>query len=258
MMNRYHRFLMILAGTFWLAGTVFAGGTEHFVTVRDDFFDPEVIEIENGDTVTWFTSADSQNMHNVLADDESFTSGAPAPDPWQFSHTFNTGDAEIFYHCTVHGAPGGIGMSGAVVVGKGIVEPFSIGYGISGSWYSVLTDGQGFSIEVAPLQNVLVIYWFTYQVVKTVKGDIATQMWLQGAGGISGNAATVPLQRPTGGIFDDPQAPNFEAWGSATFTFDSCSHGTVDYQSDDEKVSGSIEITRITPDVQCESEQPGQ
>lgn len=251
-MKNYHRFLMILACIFWLAGTAFAGGAEHFVTVRDDFFDPEVIEIEDGDTVTWSTSAESMNMHNVLADDDSFTSGAPAPDV-QFSHTFNTGDAEIFYHCTVHGAPGGIGMSGAVVVGAGIVEPFPIVYGHSGSWYDALTDGQGFSIEVVPGQNLLVIYWFTYQVVKSDKGDITTQMWLQGAGEIAGGSATVPLQRPKNGIFDNPQAPTFEAWGSATFTFDSCSHGTVDYESDVDNVSGSIEITRITPDVQCES-----
>jgi len=253
MMKRFQRFLMILACTLWLAGTVLAGGTEHFVTVRDDLFDPEVIEIENGDTVTWFTSEMNQNMHSVLADDGSFTSGDPEAHPWQFSHTFNTGDAEIFYHCVVHGAPGGIGMSGAVVVGDGIVEPFSINYGISGSWYSVLTDGQGFSIEVVPLQNLLVIYWFTYQVVKTDKGDITTQMWLQGAGEISGGSATVPLQRPSGGIFDHPQAPTFESWGSATFTFDSCGHGTVDYASDVDNVSGSFDITRITPDVQCQA-----
>ncbi len=256
-MIRHHRFLMIITGVALLAGVAFAG-EEHIVIVRDDLFDPEVVEIENGDTVTWMTWEENQNMHNVLADDDSFTSGAPAPHPWQFSHTFNTGDAEIFYHCVVHGGPGGVGESGVVVVGDGIVEPFSINYGISGSWYSVLTDGQGFSIEVVPLQNLLVIYWFTYQVVKTDKGDIATQMWLQGAGEINGGSATVPLQRPTGGIFDDPQAPTFESWGSATFTFDSCSHGTVDYASDVDNVSGTIEITRITPDVQCESGQAVQ
>ncbi len=257
-MNMHNRFLMVLLGGILVAGSAAAGGVEHFVEVRDDIFDPEVIEIENGDTVTWFTSEQNQNMHNVVADDDSFTSGAPMAHPWQFSQVFNTGDAEIFYYCVNHGDAGGIGMSGAVVVGDGIVEPFSISYGISGSWYSVLTDGQGFSIEVVPLQNLLVIYWFTYQVVKSDKGDIATQMWLQGAGGIVGNSATVPLQRPVNGICDDPQTPTFESWGSATFTFDSCVHGTVDYESDVDNVSGSIEITRITPDVQCAADQAGQ
>lgn len=245
------RLLLLVTSMAFAAG---AFAAEVFVTVRDDIYDPEVMEIEDGDTVTWVSMEPHDNMHNVQADDDSFSSGVPQPHPWQFSHTFNTGDAEIFYYDTAFGGPGGQGMSGAVVVGKGMAEPFAINFGITGSWYDPETDGQGFSIEVVPSQNVLVVYWFTYQ-APVAKGEVATQMWLQGAGEIAGNTATVPLQQPVDGLFDDPQPPQFPSWGSATFTFTSCNSGIVDYESDAEKVSGSINIERITPDVQCEAGQ---
>lgn len=241
------RFKSLLLGVLLIPG---AYAEEHFVTVRDDIYDPEVVEIEDGDTVTWRTGEDNQNPHNVRADDDSFNSGAPQLN-FEFSHTFNTGDAEIFYYDTGFGGPGGQGMSGAVVVGEGVPEPFAITYGITGSWFDPDTDGQGFSIEIVPSQNVLVVYWFAYKAEETAKGTIATQMWLQGSGEIVGDSATVPLQRPVNGLFDSSQPPQFPQWGSATFTFSSCENGTVDYESDVDNVSGTIEIVRITPDVQC-------
>lgn len=75
-------------------------------------FDPSSVEIDPGGAVEW------QNMggfHNVVADDGSFTNGPPS-DAWtSFSHTF-TAPGIYAYHCAQHGAAGGVGMAGVVVV----------------------------------------------------------------------------------------------------------------------------------------------
>jgi plastocyanin len=97
-----------------LAGT--ARAAEVFVTVSttSNTYSPATVFIEPGDTVTW-TYAGGPMPHQVLADDGSYmtpVSGAP----WTFSHTFPTAMTSRYY-CAPHGGPGGVGMSGVVVVG---------------------------------------------------------------------------------------------------------------------------------------------
>jgi len=82
------------------------------VSVVDNSFSPQTITIAPGDTVTW-TNNGSMN-HTVTADDGSFSSGSLSPGQ-SFTHTFAT-VGNFPYYCQFHGAPGGIGMSGAVMV----------------------------------------------------------------------------------------------------------------------------------------------
>ncbi|MDY7092008.1 MAG: Calx-beta domain-containing protein [Acidobacteriota bacterium] len=82
------------------------------INVSSNLFNPPMVVINPGDTVTW---TNVQGTHNVNADDGSFRSGDPSPAPWTFSFTFNT-PGSFPYHCEVHGGPGGEGMSGLVVV----------------------------------------------------------------------------------------------------------------------------------------------
>jgi hypothetical protein len=51
----------------------------------------------------------------VVADDNSFTSGAPSSDPWVYEFVFTTVGVNPYY-CEVHGGPGGSGMSGVITV----------------------------------------------------------------------------------------------------------------------------------------------
>lgn len=84
-----------------------------FVAELSNFtFTPSILTIEVGDTVQWINT---QGTHNVLADDGSFTSGAPASAPWDFVLVFNT-EGSFPYYCEPHGEPGGIGMSGVINV----------------------------------------------------------------------------------------------------------------------------------------------
>jgi plastocyanin len=77
----------------------------------DGAFVPRTVTIRVGDTVRW-TNIDG--MHNVVADDNSWTSGPPTVAPWTFSRTF-TGAGTVGYNCNLHGQPGS-GMFGTVIV----------------------------------------------------------------------------------------------------------------------------------------------
>ena len=42
--------------------------------------------------------------------------------------------------------------------------PMLINFGVSGSWYEPTTSGQGFVFDVAPSNNLIAAYWFTFPV----------------------------------------------------------------------------------------------
>jgi len=93
------------------AGFIFSQ-TTHDVTVQNFSFSPGELTITVGDAVRW---TNVLGTHNVKADDNSFTSGPAAPAPWEFTHTFTTVGLHPYY-CEPHGAPGGSGMAGVVIV----------------------------------------------------------------------------------------------------------------------------------------------
>ena len=85
----------------------------HQVTVTASSFSLNDLVIQPGDTVVWTYSPREQDcsygcppevLHNVLADDQSFTSGPPAA-KWVYQRTFDQ-PGEIPYYCEVHSAPG--------------------------------------------------------------------------------------------------------------------------------------------------------
>ncbi|HSP87760.1 MAG TPA: T9SS type A sorting domain-containing protein, partial [Ignavibacteriaceae bacterium] len=54
-------------------------------------------------------------LHNILADDNSFTSGSVSTSLWVFKHAFpNVGSFR--YYCQEHGGPNGVGMAGVINV----------------------------------------------------------------------------------------------------------------------------------------------
>jgi plastocyanin len=85
--------------------------------VRNNFFDPAIISITAGQTVTWVWENEEIGLHNVLPDDRSTPgrSGEPESGPLTFSYTF-TEVGTFRYYCQVHGALNGVGMSGRVIV----------------------------------------------------------------------------------------------------------------------------------------------
>lgn len=89
-----------------------SGNNDVTVMVNDSRFVEKSITIPVGTTVTWVMDANFQ--HTVTADDGSFDSGRLS-NGQTFSYTFNTA-GEFPYYCTIHGGPGGEGMSGTITV----------------------------------------------------------------------------------------------------------------------------------------------
>jgi len=75
-------------------------------------FDPPTLTASSGTTVTWTNQDPVQ--HTVTADDGAFDSGLLGQDE-VFSRTFDTPGAYAYY-CVPHGAAGGIGMAGVILI----------------------------------------------------------------------------------------------------------------------------------------------
>lgn len=85
------------------------------VRAIDDEFVPATLGIDPGETVTWRN--DGEHVHTVTSDDGLFDSGV-----FESAATFSFTFAEpgtYPYFCQVHGARGGVGMAGTIVVGGG-------------------------------------------------------------------------------------------------------------------------------------------
>jgi parallel beta-helix repeat protein len=90
-----------------------APAAEVAVTISDNFFSPQELHVDPGDTVTW-TQAGTR-IHDVTSDTGDFLSGDMQRGS-RFSHTFRE-EGTYYYHCSFHGRGGKVGMWGVVVVG---------------------------------------------------------------------------------------------------------------------------------------------
>jgi len=99
------------------------GAAQFTVNVLDDFFTPETLSVQVGDTVRWRNTAGIHNVFSCVvgesgctADaDEIFSSGIPFPGIWSYSYTF-TSPGDNPYVCQSH-APF---MTGEVTVLSGV------------------------------------------------------------------------------------------------------------------------------------------
>jgi plastocyanin len=106
--------LLLAVGT----STVPASAATSNVSVADNNFEPVQITVTTGDTVLW--TDNGNNPHTVTADDNSFDSANGSTSNTltrgqTFSHAFAQ-PGTYAYYCRIHGAPGGIGMHGTIVV----------------------------------------------------------------------------------------------------------------------------------------------
>jgi len=84
----------------------------------------------------------------------------------------------------------------------------------SGSWYDPGQSGHGLLLQVAPVggERKLLVSWYAFH-----EGE---QLWLSGAGAISGETAEVALVSSSGGRFPptfDPAQVQHRPWGTARF-----------------------------------------
>lgn len=246
----------------------------HNVAVLDSYFSPDDLVIQPGDTVMW---TDRENLgecdyepcpaiplHNVKADDGSFTSGSPA-DGWIYQRVFNE-EGEILYHCEVHGAPGmdiNTFMNGRIAVQAEAEVPFEINAGLNDAWYNPATNGQGFLVSVFPDISQMFVAWFTFDTerppaeVSAFLGEPG-QRWLTAQGPYDGDTANLTIYLTEGGKFDSAEPPTEvdpDGVGTMTIEFADCSEGLLAYEITSIDRSGEIPIERIVSDnvALCES-----
>jgi len=124
--------------------------------------------------------------------------------------------------------------------------PMLINYGLSGSWYEPATSGQGFVIDILPLNNLLAAYWFTYPV------EGGARDWYLATGDISGDSVELTIYQTGNGVFDEASMVETNAVGSASLEFSSCEAASWTYQIDTLGLSGEVPLQRIAPDQMCE------
>jgi len=126
----------------------------------------------------------------------------------------------------------------------GAPPTFTITPGITGSWFDPARDGEGYNVEIigSPLEPQLLAYFYTYD-------DAGDQMWLTGYGPVNGDTAIVPVEVFSGPVFgagynkDDLVR---EDWGTLTFTFSSCTTGSVVQASTMGFGTTTVDFVRLT------------
>jgi serine protease len=146
----------------------------------------------------------------------------------------------------------------AAVEGSVVNTPdVSFNIGLSGSWYEPATSGQGLEIEIMPSANFIFAGWYSYSDSSDEplgNNDIG-QRWVTLSGNYINNTSSTQLTiySNSGGSFDQPPITSAQAVGVATLSFDSCTSGRLDYSFTDTGVSGNIPLTRLSPDIYCQS-----
>ena len=214
-------------------------------------FDPQVVTINTGDTVTFIS--ETGVPHNVHANDDSFRcaagcdndghggSGAAQSGPWRATVRFDHAGT-VGYRCDPHGQYGMVGAV-QVVEGGGGTTFVPITHGFTGAWYDPGQSGHGLFLEVLE-GNQILAWWFTFNPEGT------EQAWFGNVGTIDGDTATVDAVQTVGGRW----IPNFDpgnvtqpSWGTLTFHFTDCNHGEVDFVSTMPGYgSGHMDLTRLT------------
>lgn len=131
--------------------------------------------------------------------------------------------------------------------------------GLTGSWYEAASSGQGIEVEVFPDLvgagvGLVGGAWFTFDAAPAGGADRQRWYTFSGNGPTGQSSANVTIFENVGGNFNAPPVTSAAMVGSGTLTFSDCTNGRFDYTFvDGSNRSGSIPLTRITPNVACAS-----
>jgi plastocyanin len=234
----------------------------HDVVVGNNFFSPNNLTIEVGDTVRWTNN--SGGPHDVTADD--FLWASVTSTSFVFERRFNSVE-EILYHCTVHSSPGrdiNNFQNGVINVIDSDAPGFRINSAISDNWFEPATNGQGFFIIVWEESKYIFLSWFTYETERPPEDAMAIlgepgHRWLTAQGPYDGDTAVLDVNLSAGGVFDseEPKVDDAVKVGEMVITWTGCNSGVVSYALTRPEVSGEIPIQRIVLDnvPACEAAQ---
>ena len=230
----------------------------HDVSIGDNFFSPNDLTINVGDTVRW--TYNGGRTHDATADDFSWAS--PTSSSINFSHTFNSVE-EVLYHCTVHSSPGqnrNTRMNGRINVTQAedpppdpVPETVTINSGMTDAWFNEPTDGQGMLIIVWENIEFMFMAWFTFDTERPPEDVMAIlgepgHRWLTAQGPYTGDTATLDVFLTSGGVFDSAEPPAItdqEPIGTVTIKWTGCNAAIATYDIPSLGLMGDIPIERI-------------
>ncbi len=126
-----------------------------------------------------------------------------------------------------------------------VAHALPIGGYLSGNWYDPAQNGSGFQIEVAS-GGVMVAIWFVFE----PSGGAPTWIFAEGSYDPAASSVTLPATTFAGAAFPPSFRPadvTRTPWGTLTFSFTDCNHGTVSWTSTVPGYgSGSFDIVRLT------------
>ena len=163
---------------------------------------------------------------------------------------------------------GPVSEANLVMTELALADSVPINQGMSDSWYSPATNGQGFFIIIWPQIGQVFLSWFTYDTERP-PASVTAQLgepghrWLTAQGTYSGNTAVLDVYVSRGGIFDSGSpAPVATPDGTMVLEFSDCNTGTIGYDIPSVQRQGEISIQRIALDnvALCESlvEEPAR
>lgn len=161
-LDRTFRGALLVAALILLPSAVRAA--EVIVQLGDFYFDPSVVTIDVGDTVTWINGGSLD--HDVVARDGSFS----APGGFDtYSHTF-TAPGTYEYYCTPHGAFHNFGMFGTVIVREAEAEPCVASernlclnggrFKVEVAWRTATSNGNGTAVPIPSAPDSGLFYFF--------------------------------------------------------------------------------------------------
>lgn len=140
--------------------------------------------------------------------------------------------------------------------------PFAINVGVSATWTDPAANGQGFVLDVAQSERLIIGVWITH--AASPNAERSQHRWLTVVGPYTGSVAETTLYLTRGGGFTIEGQPATIAVGNIRFEFADCSRAVARYSvaanaisgegepNSDATLTGSISLRRLTSPSACE------
>lgn len=238
---KFLKWSSVLAALLWfsLVCSFSVRGATVVVEMRNNFFSPNSVTINVGDTVTWVQRGSN---HDTVSNNGLWSSGILGSGQ-SFSHTFNAAGS-FGYFCTPHRSQG---MTGTVTVqGAANTPPTVTLTAPTGGATFVSTDTITFSADASDNGSVTKVDFFAgstligtattapYSVTGTLSARVhsitARATDNQGATTTSGAVSitvTTPNQPPTVNLTAPANGATFQTTDTITFSADASDNGTI-------------------------------
>ncbi|MBK8283740.1 MAG: alpha/beta hydrolase [Ahniella sp.] len=132
----------------------------------------------------------------------------------------------------------------------------SINYGMVGAWINPQIEGQGFVVDIDPVTGLMIVTWFVFDTASGATGGAipgAEQRWFIAQGQYLGNHVELTVYQARFGQLNRATPVSTTPVGTMTIEFSDCVNANLSYDLSAFGLSGNTAITRLMPDVLCQS-----